>query len=384
MVQGLYLYWKDVFNRNTKLDGIDNKVKDQITLFNDKGLNCTLLVCPRANKVNRILAMLPGTPDDTIVWPDVSRLRGADYIYMRRPDFVSREYIHWLKQVRQTYPNLKIIYEVPTYPYDGEWVGLRDLNFRIKDTWNRKKLKDYCDYIADLSGEKEIFGIPTLPMSNGVVLDRTPMREPEHRDFTDTVDILCVAYYSKWHGIDRFLNGMGQYYADGTAGKVNIRLHLVGGGDRRCLNGLKRLTAQHHIESHVTFHGPVPREKLDSFYDLCDFAIESLGVHRRKIIKYSYSIKSREYLAKGMPFIYSTPIDLEQHAPIPFCFKSTEDEQPVDVGASIDYYRSLYRHDDELAVARQLRAYAEQWVSLERALSSVTDFIASLDGHPQQ
>lgn len=378
MVQGVYIYWKDVLSGDPKLDGVDNKVKDQITLFNKQGINCKLVVAPRANRPNRILAMLPYLHDDAVVWPPMSALSGADYIYMRRPDLVSHEYIAWLKQVRTTYPNIKIIYEVPTYPYDGEWVGLRDLYARIKDSWNRHKLHDYVDHIADLSGHKEIFGIPTLPITNGVVLSRTSMRTPDHEGFTTSVDILCVAYYSKWHGIDRFLRGMHDYYST-THNPVDIHLHLVGGGDRRYINKLKKLTNEYHLSNHVIFHGPVPRNKLDSYYDLGDFAIESLGAHRRKVITYSYSIKSREYLAKGMPFIFSTPIDLGQYEPIPYCFKASEDEKPIDINALIDYYRTLYQQQDETTVAKRLREYAEQWVGLDRALSSVVNYIKSLD-----
>lgn len=118
----------------------------------------------------------------------------------------------------------------------------------------------------------------------------------------------------------------------------------------------------------MIFHGPVPRNKLGNYYDLGDFAIESLGAHRRKVITYSYSIKSREYLAKGMPFIFSTPIDLGQYEPIPYCFKVSEDEQLIDVNALIDYYRALYRQHNETEVAEQLREYAERWVGLDHAL----------------
>lgn len=378
MVQGVYIYWKDVLSKDTKLDGVDNKVKDQITLFNDEGLNCRLVVAPREKQPNRILAMLPYLPDDKVAWPSMGALKDADYIYMRRPDLVSHEYISWLKQVRTAYPNIKIIYEVPTYPYDGEWVGLRDLYARIKDSWNRKKIHDYVNYIADLSGHKEIFNIPTLPITNGIVLSRTPMRIPEHKRFNANVDILCVAYYSKWHGIDRFLHGMQDYYAN-ERNPVDIHLHLVGGGDHRYIDKLKKLTKDYQLENHVIFHGPVPRNKLDSYYDLGDFAIESLGAHRRKVIKYSYSIKSREYLAKGMPFIFSTPIDLSQYEPIPYCFKASEDESPIDIKSLIDYYRTLYQQHDETDVAETLREYAEKWVGLNQALSSVITYIKSLD-----
>lgn len=378
MVYGVYVFWKDVLSDDLNLDGVDNKVKDQIEFFNKQGLNCKLVVAPRANKPNRALSRLPYLHDDAVMWPSMNALEGADYIYMRRPDFVSHEYIAWLKQVRSAYPNIKIIYEVPTYPYDGEWAGLRDIHARIKDSWNRRKLRDYVDYITDLSGHKEIFGIPTLPITNGVVLSRTPMREPVHARFSTSVDILCVAYYSKWHGIDRFLRGMHTYYTTNPH-PIDIHLHLVGGGDRRYINKLKKLTAKFNLERHVVFHGPVPRNKLDAYYNLGDFAIESLGAHRRKVITYSYSIKSREYLAKGMPFIFSTPIDLGHYEPIPYCFKSSEDEKPIDIAALVEYYRSLYQRQDEMSVAEKLREYAETWVGLDRALSSVVNYIKSLD-----
>lgn len=376
MVQGKYIYWKNVFSDEEALTGIDNKVKDQITLFNKYGLNCELIVAPHGIYVNRLTALFPYLRDDRISWPDISELEGADYMYMRRPDFVSHEYIHWLKEVRSAYPKIKIIYEIPTYPYDGEWVGFRDFNYRIKDIWNRRKLKNYIDIIADLSGSEEIFGIPVIPMSNGVNVDSTSMRNPDRGQIRGRADILCVAYYSKWHGIDRFIKGLYAYYK--TNVNVEVFLHLVGGGDRRCLKALRRMTKRYHLQDHVLFHGPVPRERLDKYYNECDFAIESLGVHRRKIARYSYSIKSREYIAKGMPFVYSTPIDLERFASIPFCFKSTEDEKPVDISTLIDFYLNLYNKMSEREVAEKLRDFGAKWVSLDFAMEKIINYIKNI------
>ena len=67
-------------------------------------------------------------------------------------------------------------------------------------------------------------------------------------------------------------------------------------------------------------------------YDRCHFAIASLGLHRIGIDVAS-TLKTREYLAKGMPFVYSGEVDVFRDEPAHFCMAVPADETPVDVAA---------------------------------------------------
>ena len=54
------------------------------------------------------------------------------------------------------------------------------------------------------------------------------------------------------------------------------------------------------------FAGAATGSKLDAFFDDADVAVGSLGLHRIGISLGS-TMKSREYCARGIPFIYSFP-----------------------------------------------------------------------------
>ncbi|KKX51678.1 hypothetical protein [Sphingobacterium sp. IITKGP-BTPF85] len=69
-------------------------------------------------------------------------------------------------------------------------------------------------------------------------------------------------------------------------------------------------------------------------FDLADFAIGSLARHRSGIT-YIRTLKTREYAARGIPFIYSE-IDTDFEGK-PYVLKATPDETPLDIAQIVDY-----------------------------------------------
>ncbi len=70
--------------------------------------------------------------------------------------------------------------EIPTYPYDAEFVGFpfqTRMNLKI-DQLFRHKLYAQMDAIVTFSDAKEIFGQCTINISNGVDFDSIPLHQP--------------------------------------------------------------------------------------------------------------------------------------------------------------------------------------------------------------
>lgn len=88
-------------------------------------------------------------------------------IYVRYVHNASPFTIHLMKQLKKT--GARIVMEIPTYPYDQEYKGLPLPYQRILffDKCFRKQLARYVDKIVTFSDHEQIWGRPTIKISNG-------------------------------------------------------------------------------------------------------------------------------------------------------------------------------------------------------------------------
>lgn len=347
--------------------GIARKVRAQVKAFERAGFECTLIVPEiKRSLFASVLSCLP-FGRDRIDWKalDVSDYDG---FYIRRTMCTTPAFLAFLHNIKKTQPSTPIVYEIPTYPYDKEL--LRPIYFipmLLRDRWNRTKLHKYVDRIADLFGQDKIFGIPTIPITNGVDLDTIAPRKPSYQK--DCIHVAFAAIFYPWHGIDRMIQGMGNYYAKG--GNRNIELHLIGDGPER--QRLQELATSLGIEDRCHFLGMCDRQQMDKAYDKCTLAVEQLGNHRKKQAV-SASLKSREYLAKGLPFIYEGEVDLFIKNPVDFCLGVPADESPVCIEDVVEFYDRLYERESEPDLIDRIYAYAQEHASIDAAMRSVSDF----------
>lgn len=123
---------------------------------------------------------------------------------------------------------IPVVIEIPSYPYDIELVDTFENRIvLLLDKIYRKKLKYYVDRIMTFSNDKKIFGVPTIQTMNGVNFDKIRMISPNEM-YSNKINIIAVANLAIWHGFDRLLEGLGEYYHN--KGKRDILFHLVGDG----------------------------------------------------------------------------------------------------------------------------------------------------------
>jgi len=90
--------------------------------------------------------------------------KGVKLIYVRYP-FSEPFFIRFLRECKER--GLKVLLEIPTYPYDEE---LSTFKLFI-DRAFRKRLHKYIDKVITFSNHREIFGIPTIRISNGIDIE---------------------------------------------------------------------------------------------------------------------------------------------------------------------------------------------------------------------
>lgn len=232
---------------------------------------------------------------------------------------------------------IKCITEIPTYPYDSEFKGY-PLKYKIPlyiDKLFRKALAKKMEAIVTFSNEETIFGKRTICISNGIDLDSIPIHNPKKQN---DIHLIAVAEIHYWHGFDRLVAGMGEYYKLNPDAR-KVFFHVVGWEDDRGTTSNGYLTVEqtakkYNIGQYVVNHGKLFGDKLDEVFNQCVFAIGSLGRHRSGITNIK-TLKNREYAARGIPFIYSeTDNDFEDK---PYIIKAPADESPINIRQIIDF-----------------------------------------------
>lgn len=346
--------------------GVERKVRAQHRALSQY-VDCKLVILPPAtftgSKAEKIIRRLPFTAAWR-KWEYKGEFNDADFLYIRQV-YHDASFVRYLRAIKRQNPQIKIIYEIPTYPYDAETsVSVSNAAFVAKERTARKAAAKYMDRIVTFYGQKEIWGVPCMDLINGYDLSSV---ELPHREKTDTIHVISVATTAFWHGYDRLLAGLADYYEKG--GKESIVYHYVG-----CvMPDHERFAAEHQLEGHVIFHGKQSGEALIALLKESFIGIDVLGGHRKNY-PVSSSLKSREYCAYGIPVITSSPIDfLPKDSP--YQFLAPYDDSPVDMKAVVRFYHSVYDGKDCNEVAGEIRAYAQSRCDMSITMRPVAEWL---------
>ena len=257
---------------------------------------------------------------------------GITCLYLRYGHNGSPFFNDFLGKLRKA--GVRILLEIPTYPYDGENSSLsllRRIPFYMEKS-SRKSFHKYIERVVTFSDDKEIFGIPTINISNAVDIRQIPLRtsRPEHRHFCMT----GVANTNFWHGFDRMIAGVAEYYNGNPCREVCF--NIVGEGPVN--SELKELCKQKGVGEHVHFLGPKQGEELNAIMAETDIRVGCLACHRKNIAEVK-SLKNVEYAARGIPFVYSEGNNDFDNKP--YVIKVPQDESPIDISGLIEQFEGI-------------------------------------------
>ncbi len=267
-----------------------------------------------------------------------------EFVYARCFQNANPWLIRFFKKLKRA--GIHAVTEIPTYPYDAEFVGfsrLTRLNLKVDQIF-RNALYKQMDAVVTFSDAKEIFGQRTINISNGVDFDSIPLHSPLTTHHSP-LHLIGVAEVHYWHGFDRLIAGLGEYYKHSTLHTPHstfrdVYFHIVGGVgpsemyDSMHALGFHELIEKYGIQDKVIFHGQLFGQALDDVFNQCQFAIGSLARHRSGITKIK-TLKNREYATRGIPFIYSEQDTDFDHQP--YVLKASAGESPVNIQQIIDF-----------------------------------------------
>lgn len=365
--KGYYIYYET----NTDFIGVHKKIDNQIRVFNSC-LKCEKLIVPREKKnvIKSILWRMPfgsfGRKYEKVF--DMIDDK-PDFLYIRFVP-VDRRFLGFIKKLREQYPGTKILMEIPTYPYEGELTGsLTMFPFYFKDLFYRKKLGRYVDRIVTFSEDNKIFGIPTIRTRNGIVVDDYEVIHNEKQD--NVIRLIAVALFRKEHGYERIIEGLSNYYT--VEQTQRIEFHMVGNGKE--VEQYRDLVKKFHLENYVIFHGKKGGDELEQLYNLADIGVGALGLYKSGQKKIS-TLKTPEYLAKGLPVIVGFPEEIFQLEPTEYVCEFPNDGSAIDMNRIIDFYHSVYTDcADGMDIHIEIHNYAKRMADMQMVMKPIIDYI---------
>jgi glycosyltransferase involved in cell wall biosynthesis len=298
-------------------------------------------------------------------------LTKPQFLYLRYPRSEPL-YLYFLFRLRVQFPNLIILAEFPTFPYDPEYkdtTNLKDKLVFALDKLTRNYLKYFVSRIVSINYDFPILGISTISIDNGVDVKNFPLLSTEAGLKGENFRMIGVANVEPWHGYDRILRGLGQYYRQSERSDCTVTFHIVG-AKSPYKDSLTQLIEKEGIAHAVTFHPPTEGKVLDDLFDNCHLAIGVLGGHRKGLEVMS-PLKNREYCARGIPFVFSH-VDPDFSESFNYGFQVTSGENPLDIEKLINFTNQLA---NESNVSVKMRNYAYEALDWSVKLKPVTAYL---------
>ena len=325
-------------------NGISKKISYQVDAFKKCGMNVHLCYMDEKDTKKRIidgdviadygnglLSKILKRTDFSAISNYVKKNQ-IDLVYIRSNHNANLFTINMVKKMKAY--GAKVVMEIPTYPYDIEYKAQGISRQIFQDKIFRNQLAKYLDAIVTFSDFDKIFGQRTIKISNGIDFDSVKMKTTIN-DTSKELNLIGVAEIHEWHGFDRIVRGLADYYSKPQ--DYLVEFHVIGYFfSKEIEDEFRKIISDNHMENYVILYGKKHGTELDNLFDRCDFGIGSLGRHRVGIDKIK-TLKNREYAARGIPFIYSeTDSDFD---PKPYVLKAPADESPIEIQRIIDFYK---------------------------------------------
>jgi len=297
---------------------------------------------------------------------DIDLFKNSKIVYFRRIVPITNILINFLKKLRKD--NKIIIYEYPTYPWEKEMIKDKDYLRYILDKIYYKKLIFLVDYIPVMLGKQINLSRKFISITNGININNIPKKKYNYYCEKKKFHMLGLANVQYWHGYDRVIKGISNYYNSSNI-KERVYFHIVGDGKE--IPRLKELVKKYKIEKYILFYGHKTGKELNDLFDLCHIGIGSLGLHRQSLYS-ACPLKNREYCARGIPFVISFK-DLDFSEKYPYVKIFPSDESIINIEEVISFYINIQAIYPKYA--NDMRNYTKKYLSWEIKLKPVVDVL---------
>lgn len=222
------------------------------------------------------------------------------------------------------------------------------------DIANYENTLAYRDYVKLINGD-------AVNTSHYNIVEKA-----EFNEHFNMVFLKGAVTQADFNGLDRLFKGMANYQ-----GPKKLHLHLYG----RNLEHEKQLIQSLGIQDKVTTGDFIEKEAIDKLMPSIHLGIAALGVHR-KGLKGTTTIKSREYCARGIPFIYghndpdfSACIEAEK-----FCKEYPANDSNIDMTELIEWYGSICKNPN---LSKEMHAFSELYLDYNSKMKKLKELLST-------
>lgn len=237
------------------------------------------------------------------------------------------------------------------YPLLQEKLYLKKiLNYTTKNICISQEILNYHQALADKK---------YLVVANGISASNYKIKK-QTSIIDNTLNFLFLkgtTTLAPWNGIDRIVEAIKNY-----KGEYSFQLFIVG-------HYLEGEIPQENFIHHL---GYLKADALDDIFNQCHLGIGTLALFRKNLYEAS-PLKTREYYARGLPFIYAyfdTDIaDYSALKPFALCLENSDRALPMN---EIIEFCIENNHQN---VANEMHNLASQYLSNEQKMQRIIKFL---------
>lgn len=198
----------------------------------------------------------------------------------------------------------------------------------------------------------------TIVVGNGIAVDDIPFTGFHPFTGESLELVFSAARFWPWQGLDRILAGLQLH-----RGPLRVILHLLGDtiGFEQAINRCRSATVE------VVCHGLLDGAQADAIYRRVHLGISTLALHRKGMAE-ACPLKSREYCARGLPFVHSYH-DPDLAPALPWARALDAGDGPITVEALVEAV-----HCTRNIGAMAIREWAADHLDWMKKLACMGDF----------
>jgi len=176
---------------------------------------------------------------------------------------------------------------------------------------------------------------------------------------------MLLGSINSWHGLDRVVDSIKDY-----KGNIKINLHIIGKID---YNELKSLDPD---AATIQYHGYKKGRALDEIMKNMNLAISTMSLFK-KDMEEACSLKTREYIARGIPFVLGYKdsdlqyVDKEEK----FYLKFPNNSSPITMDHIIEFAAKMSNGNYYRTIPEYMRTYAFQHLDWSIKMKKYLEFV---------
>lgn len=189
---------------------------------------------------------------------------------------------------------------------------------------------------------------------------------PEFKDELKMVFLKGASTNADFNGLDRVFNGINNY-----RGNYKLKFYIYG----KNLMAEKAMIENLSIQDKVELKPFTEPKVLDEIINSIHLGISALAVHR-KGIKGTTTIKTREYCARGLPFVYghNDPDFSENEEAAKFSLEVNADDTSLDFEKIIEWFSNLNQHSNE--IPKTMNEFAHKYLDYKVKMQRLSDLLS--------